>query len=141
MRQYFRRRITNAEPVRKASRRGRVLTTIPRLLQLDLQSLTKTARMNHFNVNELMTGTDLEKLTHKAQNQHLWRKGVDAIIEEKKRKWNERENKKTRYNPAQEGERQGVARRGPGRPKGRVQQQGQLNITAYFGHLQIQQAE
>jgi hypothetical protein len=97
--------------------------------------------MNHFNVNELMTGTDLEKLRHKAQNQHLWRKGVDAIIEEKKRKWNERENKKARYNPAQGGERQGVARRGPGRPRGRVQQQGQRNITEYFGHLQIQQAE
>ena len=141
MRQYFRRRITNVEPVRKTSRRERVLTTIPRLLQMDLQSLTKTARMNHFNVNELMTGTDLEKLRRKAQNQHLWRKGVDAIIEEKKRKWNERENKKTRYNPAQGGERQGVARRGPGRPRGRVQQQGQRNITEYFGHLQIQQAE
>ena len=80
MKQYFRRRITNADPVRKASRRGRVLTTIPRLLQLDLQSLSKTARQNHFNVTELSTGTDLEILRNRAQNQQLWRKGVDAIM-------------------------------------------------------------
>ena len=136
MKQYFRRRMTNAEPVRKASRRGRVLTTIPRLLQLDLQSLSTTARQNHFNVTELSTGTNLEILRNRAQNQQLWRKGVDAIIEEYKRKWTDRENKRTRYNPAaasQGGGRQRAARRGPGRPPGRRQQQGQRNITAYFG--------
>ena len=95
MKQYFRRRMTNADPVRKASRRGRVLTAIPRLLQLDLLSLSKTARQNHFNVPELSTGTDLEWeiLRNRAQNQILWRKGVDAIIEDYKRKWTERENK------------------------------------------------
>jgi uncharacterized integral membrane protein len=65
---------------RKASRRGRVLTTTPRLLQLDLQSLTKTARMNHFNVTEQSTGNDLEILRNRAQNQYLWRKGVDDAI-------------------------------------------------------------
>ena len=58
MNQYFRRRMTNAEPVQKASRRGRVLTTVPRLLQLDLQSLSTTARLNLFTVTELSAGTD-----------------------------------------------------------------------------------
>ena len=44
--------------------RGRVLTTIPRLLhQLELQSISYIVRMNHFNVNELSTGTDLESTT------------------------------------------------------------------------------
>ena len=41
----------------------------------------------------------LSLLRNRAQNQQqLWRKGVDAIIEEYKRKWTERENKRTRYN-------------------------------------------
>ena len=139
MKQYFQRRTTNAEPVRKASRRGRVLTTIPRLLQLDLQSLTKTARMNHFNVTELSTGNDLQTLRRRAQNQNLWRKGVDAIIAEYQRKWVERENKRTRYNPAaapQGGGRR--ERRGPGRPPGRAQVRGQRNISQYFGRMQSQ---
>ena len=99
-------------------------------------------RQNHFNVTELSTGTDLEILRNRAQNQQLWRKGVDAIIEEYKRKWTEeRENKRTRYNPAaasQGGGRQRAARRGPGRPPGRREQQGQRNITQYFGRMQSQ---
>ena len=131
--------MTNAEPVRKASRRGRVLTNIPRLLQLDLQSLSKTARQNYFNVTELSKGTDLEILKNRAQNQKLWRKGVEAIIEEYKRKWIERENKRTRYNPegaVQGGGRRRAERRGPGRPPGRRLQQGQRNITRYFGRAQ-----
>ena len=56
-----------------------------------------------------------------------------------RRKWNNRENKRTRYNPAaaSQGEgRQTVARRGQGRPTGRRQQQGQRNITQYFGRMQ-----
>ena len=50
----------------------------------------------------------------------LWRKGVDAIIEEYKRKWTGRETNRARYNPAEAlgGGRQ-RARRGPGRPPGR----------------------
>ena len=63
---------------------------------------------------------------------------VDAIIEEYKRKWTGRETKRARYNPAaasQGGGRQRV-RRGPGRPPGRRQLQGQRNITQYFGRMQ-----
>ena len=56
--------------------------------------------MNHFNVTELLTATDLEIIRNRAQNKQLWRKGVDAIIEEYKKKWNDREDKRTRYNQA-----------------------------------------
>jgi len=56
--------------------------------------------MNHFNITELSTGADLEILRNRAQNQDLWRKGVDSIIAEYKRKWTGRENKRTRYTPA-----------------------------------------
>ena len=63
--------------------RGRVLTTIPRLLhQLELQSISYIVRMNHFNVNELSTGTDLEILKNWAQNQQLvWRKEGGSTVD------------------------------------------------------------
>ena len=74
-------------------------------------------------------------------NQKLWRKGVDAVTEAYTRKWNDRENKKTRYNPvvAQQGGggQQGGARRGRGRPRGRGRQHGQRSITAYFDQMEI----
>jgi len=90
-------------------------------------------------ITELSMGTDLEILRNRAQNQQLvWRKGVNAIIEEYKRKWTERENKRTRYNPAQGRERQAVARRGPGCPRGRLQVQVQKIITEYFGRMRSQ---
>jgi len=111
------------------------------LLLLDLKSLSKTVRMNHFNVTELSTGADLEILRNQAQNQNLWRKGVDAIIEEYKRKWDERENKRPRYNQAaasQGGRRQAAGRRRPGRPIGRTQVQGQRNMSQYFRSMQSQ---
>jgi hypothetical protein len=54
--------------------------------------------MNHFNITELSTGADLEILRNRAHNQDLWRKGVDAIMEEYKRKWTERENKSSNSN-------------------------------------------
>jgi len=97
--------------------------------------------VNHFNVTELSTGADLEIMRNQAQNKRLWRKGVDAIIEEYKKKWNGREEKRTRYNPAaasQGGGRQTEARRGPGRPLGRGQQQGQRNTTQYLSRMQLQ---
>ena len=92
------------------------------------------------HVTELSTGTDLEKLRRRAQNQELWRKGVNAIIEDYTRKWIERENKRTRYNPeaaSQGGGRQAVARRGPGRPRGRQQLQGQLFTVLVLVYMRI----
>ena len=79
--------------------------------------------------------TDLATLRLKAQNQQLWRREVDAVTEAYTWKWNDRENKKTRYNPAVAqqggGGQQGGARRGRGR------QHGQRSITAYFDRMEI----
>jgi hypothetical protein len=75
--------------------------------------------MNHFIVTELSTGNDLyvQTLRRRAQNQNLWRKGaVDAIIEEYKKKWKNREDKRTRYNPAAASKR----RRTPRTPRSRT---------------------
>ena len=78
-------------------------------------------------------------MRNRAQNQHLWRKGVDVIIEEYKRKWTERENKRIRYNQAAAPQGGGCrARRGPGRPTGRTQVQGQRNISQYLRSMQSQ---
>jgi hypothetical protein len=62
MTQHFQRRTNNSEPSRKATRRGRLLTTIPRLLDKELKTLLDRNRMEHFNVQRLTTVHDLEKL-------------------------------------------------------------------------------
>jgi len=66
-------------------------------------------------------------------------KGVDAIIEEYKRKWDERENKRLRYNQAAASQGGGRrARRGPGRPPVRTQVHGQRNMSQYLRNMQQQ---
>jgi len=148
MQQHFQRRTNNSEPTRKATRRGRLLTTIPRLLDKELKALPDRNRMEHFNVQTLTTVHDLEKLRLKAQNRLLWSKGVEAVTNAYKQNWTKRENKKPRYNPEQEqvarggGVRRGRARggregttgrRGRGRPPIQTQPlRGQQTITAFL---------
>ena len=88
--QYFQRRYSNDAPVRKQTRRGRVLTTLPRLLHLDLEKLTEYDRRNLFAVTGLENGTQLVTLRAKAQNRQLWRKGINKLIEESTSFWDKR---------------------------------------------------
>ena len=92
--QYYRRKVEQIDVPRKSTRRGRVLTTIPRLLHLDIQKLEKRTRLEHFAINELSTGTHLLTLRRKAENRKNWKKGVKLIVEKEQQKWNERDNKK-----------------------------------------------
>ena len=79
MTQHFQRRTNNSELARKATRRGRLLTTIPRLLDKELKTLSDRARIDPFNVQALTTSHDLEILRLKAQNPNHWSNGVEAI--------------------------------------------------------------
>ena len=100
MTQHFQRKTNNSEVTRKATRRGRLLTTIPRLLDKELKYLSDRAMIDHFNVNTLTTLHDLETLRLKAQIKNIWMKGVEAITIAYKQLWTTRENKKPhRYNP------------------------------------------
>ena len=94
IKQYYRRKVEQSDTPRKSTRRGRVLTTIPRLLQLDVKKLGKRTSKEHFAINELSTGTDLVLLRLKADNRDNWKKGVNLLVEKEQQLWNERDNKK-----------------------------------------------
>lgn len=140
--QHFQRRTNNSEVIRKATRRGRLLTTIPRLLDKELKFLSDQARIDHFNISTLTTSHDLEILRLKAQNRVNWMKGVEAVTSAYKQNWTKREEKKPhRYNPDYQqearggGGRRGRERRGRGRgrpPSRALLPRGQQTITAYL---------
>ena len=140
--QHFQRRTNNSEVIRKATRRGRLLTTIPRLLDKELKFLSDQARIDHFNISALTTSHDLEILRLKAQNRVNWMKGVEAVTSAYKQNWTKREEKKPhRYNPDYQqearggGGRRGRERRGRGRgrpPSRALLPKGQQTITAYL---------
>ena len=56
--QYFQRKIMNSDIARKTTNRGRVLTTLPRLLQRDIMEKLKTKRQRNdlFAIDSLKTG-------------------------------------------------------------------------------------
>ena len=120
IKQHYRRKVEQTDIPRKSTRRGRVLTTIPRLLQLDIKRLAKRASMEHFATNELSTGTHLAILRKKAENRDNWKKGVKLIVEKEQQQWNERDNNKK-------------AKRDQARAaKLRLQTQGQRTMHDYY---------
>ena len=89
--QYYQRRVEGANAWRQLTRRGRVLTTLPRLLQRDLKDqLTIHERKVHFNVDELENGRQLEILRMTARSRHKWRDGVVTIVEKAHKRWTHR---------------------------------------------------
>ena len=65
--QYFQSNAMGANEERKPTRRGRVLTTLPRLLQRDLRErLTIHERRMYFNIDDLESGRHLEILRRTA---------------------------------------------------------------------------
>ena len=73
MMQHFESRAMCANERRESTRRGRVLTTLPRLLQRDLrEKLTAHERRVHFNVDDLENGRQLDILRMKAITRSRW---------------------------------------------------------------------
>jgi hypothetical protein len=87
--QYFQRKPTQQEEARNPTRRGRVLTTVPRLIELDIMRLYKKRKENGIEkrvtsvlernrikgilgIENLTNGTELLILRRKAQNRTLW---------------------------------------------------------------------
>jgi len=84
---YFRRRAAQGEDPRARTRRGRVLTTVPPVLYLDMQLVGKARRAAMFGAAELETGTDLAKLKLVAANREKWKRNVECLCAEAMRKW------------------------------------------------------
>ena len=84
---YFRRRAAQGEDPRARTRRGRVLTMVPRLLHLDMQLFGKVRRAAMFGAEGLETGTDLAKMKLVAANREKWKSNVECLRDEAMRKW------------------------------------------------------
>ena len=87
---------------RKPTRRGRALTTLPRLLQRDLRErLTAHERRARFSVYDLESGRRLSVLRMKAENRGRWRSGVEATVEKERMRWIQRSAAKSRKRAAE----------------------------------------
>jgi len=107
--QYFQRKPTQAEEARHQTRRGRVLTTVPRLLEMDILRLYPKNKLGKRNMStvqqdkvkgilgiaELTNGTQLGTLRLKAQNRDLWDKARDAITAAENKAWTKRTKDKS----------------------------------------------
>ena len=92
---YFQTCSTITEERRIMTRRGRVLTTIPRLLSKDILrfSTSKEVRTTLIGVADLASGTDLALLRQKTQNREMWKKIVTKIVEAAYADWKKRNAK------------------------------------------------
>ena len=129
--QYYQRRVEGANAWRQLTRRGRVLTTLPRLLQRDLKDqLTIHERKVHFNVDELENGRQLEILRMTARSRHKWRDGVVTIVEKAHKRWTHRNamvsRKRAAEKMAYENKKKGEENRSEARKKR------QRTIDQYF---------
>ena len=128
---YFQTRPTMTEERRTTTRRGRALTTIPRLLSKDIQrlSISKKVRADIIGVADLASGTDLAVLRQKAQNREMWKKIVTKIVEAAYKEWKKRnarisDLRRQRSEQAAEREEQTGSREQSGRRRGRGQVRG-----------------
>jgi hypothetical protein len=140
MQVYFRRRVTQSEPPRSRSHRGRLLTTVPRLLHRDVVAtaarLGKARARGLMGVTELSCGSHMLTLRQRADSRDRWAEIVQAMEETAKRAWLRREGlaRVTRAarrvrearviaeRVAADGPRQARVRRERGRPRGERRQ-------------------
>ena len=100
--QFYQSKAMGANEERKPTRRGRALTTLPRLLQRGLRErLTVHERRMHFNVDDLENGRHVNVLRMKAENRSRWRSGVDAIVSKERMRWIQRNAAKSRKRAAE----------------------------------------
>ena len=119
METHFKRKENQAEIPRNKTRRGRLLTTIPRLLQLDIQKVkNSTQKLNLFGVKDLDCGSDLLLLKMKAENRVNWNKITKFMEEYEIETWKTK-NKVNSTQRAQRNELNNTANRGTTRGRGR----------------------
>jgi hypothetical protein len=86
MKEYYKtRQGTIPEPRRVKTRRGRLLTTIARILDKDLKEL-KYAK-HHFGTDRLTEGCHLALLRYSAQNREHWTNATEYMKAEDHQKW------------------------------------------------------
>jgi hypothetical protein len=92
MRNYFKRRELDGDEESERTKRSLCLTTVPRLLQLDLNRISEDDKKAFFGgALELANGSDLAKLSTKAQYRHNWKKAVEKVRAAEESKWRRKE--------------------------------------------------
>ena len=91
MSKFFVRRKNQGQVARASTNRSRLLTTIPRILQKDLNKLTEAARKDAIAVTKSNSFNDLATLRNKAQNRAAWRRAVEIIGTAATTDWEDRE--------------------------------------------------
>jgi hypothetical protein len=89
MKEYFKtRQGAIPEPRRAKTRRGRLLTTIARILDKDLKDFTRAA--HQFGTNQLTEGCHLKRLRESARNNGHWTRATESMQEEILKNWPEK---------------------------------------------------
>ena len=107
MKEYFKtRQGFIPEPRRKKTRRGRLLTTIARILDKDLKDFAYSA--HHFGTGQLTEGTHLLLLRASAQNNEHWTNATECMKEDDMKNWTTKakEETATRHTRARRAARQ-----------------------------------
>ena len=95
MRNYFKRRELDGDEERERTKRSLCLTTVPRLLQLDLKQISDDDKKAFFGgAMKLTNGSDLAKLSTKAQYRHNWKKAVEKVRAAEESKWRRKETER-----------------------------------------------
>ena len=91
MRKYFVKKEYPDQDNRAVSNRSKLLTTIPRILQRDLNKLSNANCREYFAITNLTTSKDFATLQNKAQNRSVWRRGVEKIVAASATSWQSRQ--------------------------------------------------
>ncbi len=92
---YFKSRQGNIPELRrKKTRRGRLVTTIARILHMDLTDFAPHAA-HQFGTHELTQGSHLKLLRRSAENKDHWANATVMMKEADLEKWKERERERT----------------------------------------------
>ena len=120
--QYFQRKESQTEQARIKTRRGRLLTTIPRLIQLDILRIKKPKeRKELLGTDNFNSGTNLSLLRKKAENRKKWEEIVQIMARYEELTWINRNKERKRLQNerrATNQENNTTQRRGRGRPRG-----------------------
>jgi hypothetical protein len=119
--QYFQRKESQTEEARIKTRRGRLLTTLPRIIQLDMLRVNTTSqRKEIFGTDDFTNGTNLQILKIKAGNKNQWDKIVHTMTKYEEIIWHNRNNERKRVATTRTANQESTTtqRRGRGRPRG-----------------------
>ena len=93
----FSRKETQTEEARINTRRGRLLTTLPRIIQMDvLRIKTPRERKELLGTDDFNIGTNLQLLKIKAENKTKWDKIVQTMTKYEELIWQNRNQERKR---------------------------------------------